>query len=169
MEEVVDIKKIADFFHIEQSDVKLLMSNVDWSDVGNEMDKECIPLCEALNGVRGIVTSESCSGHGKYGMSIYFHATSWKGLFFVTRCIDRRYWQYGHKWTCELCVGDRYEDGLLPTHFYLHSEDVGEEAYKQANDLVQNMNLHLNHKNFKKGYDLTDEDFIYEDKEFMYI
>ena len=138
---------------------KILKSNMLYD---GDMDKECIPLCDAMNAVKGIITSESCCGHGKESFSIYFKVTSFKGLFFITRCIDSRYFKHGCKWTCDLTVGDTIVDGILPTSFYLHSEDVGEEAYKQANDLVKNMNWHLNHKNFMKGFGLDLEDFEWE-------
>jgi len=125
-----------------------------------DMDKECVPLCNALNAVKGIITTDSCCGHDKNPFIIFFKATSFKGLFFVTRCIDRRYWKHGWKWTCELSVGDMIVDGILPTSFVLSSKEVGNEAYKQANDLVENMNHHLNHVAFKKGFGLTFGDFM---------
>ena len=153
------IDDIAEFFNIEPLDVKLLKSDVDWDAVSDEMDKECIPLCDALNAINGIITFESCSGHGKEELSVFFKSTSWKGLFFVTRCIDNRYWEYGDKWTCELIVGDTYRNGILPIHFWLHSEDVGDDAYEQANDLVGNLNFHLNHPAFKSKFELEWEGF----------
>ena len=38
------------------------------------MDKECVKLCEALNGINGIQTIESCCGHGKDSFLIWFEA-----------------------------------------------------------------------------------------------
>ena len=43
----------------------------------------------------------------------------------------------------------------LPIYYGLSSGKIkGEEAYKQAKDLIKNMEYHLNHKNFIKGYDI---------------
>jgi len=52
-----------------------------------DMDKECVPLCNALNAVKGIITTDSCCGHDKNPFIIFFKATSFKGLFFVTRVL----------------------------------------------------------------------------------
>lgn len=40
------------------------------------MDIECIPLCDALNALPGITTTESCCGHGKEPFRIWFRANS---------------------------------------------------------------------------------------------
>ena len=65
----------------------------------------------------------------------------------------RRYWKYGYLWKIELSVGDTMRDGILPTTYLLHSGPiVGEDAYMQAESLIENMNHHLNHVNFLNGY-----------------
>jgi len=123
-----------------------------------EMDPQCIELCDAMNCLPGITTFESCSGHGALAFTIWFKKSyNWdEGLFFLTRCADGRYWKYGHEWRIELSVGDQFEDNHLPVNYALHSDNVrGEEAYEQAKDLVENMNYHLNHKNFIEFYKLT--------------
>jgi hypothetical protein len=120
------------------------------------MDAECVQLCDAMNALPGVETTESCCGHGKSEFHVWFKVTNPRGLFFITRCTDRRYWRYGYKWRIELSVGDRYENGYLPVDYLLTSIGVmGDEAYEQAKDLVRNMNYHLNHKNFCKGYELN--------------
>ena len=132
------------------------------------MHKEAIPICNAMNSLPGIETSESCSGHGKTPFHIWFKVkATTEGLFFLTRCVDRRYWEYGHVWGIELSVGDMYIDNYLPISYLLHSGDViGKEAYKQAESLVDNMNLHINHPNFLSGYELELNHFKleYEDE-----
>lgn len=117
------------------------------------MDKECIPLCNTLNSLKGIETFESCCGHNKEPYRIFFVSKNSNiGLFILTRCINSRYWKFGHLWKIELTVGDTcFKNKYLPIHYYLHSGNiVGENAYLQANDLIENINYHLNHKNFKK-------------------
>ncbi len=83
------------------------------------------------------------------------------GLFLLTRCCDRRYWRYGHLWKIELSVGDIFNDNNLPITYMLHSvKEIGEEAYNQSIDLIDNMNLHLNNPAFMNGYNLKKEIFI---------
>lgn len=129
------------------------------------MDKEIVDLCDAMNALPGIETTDSCCGHSSSPLEIFFKVTSEEGLFFLTRCVDRRYWKYGYLWGIELSVGDRYESGIepRPVAYHLHSGPiVGEEAYEQAKDLVRNMNNHLNIKAFMDGYDLDIKDFDLE-------
>lgn len=145
------------------------------------MDPEVVALCDAMNACPGIVTFESCSGHGKLPFAIYFYATDPVGIFFVTRCADRRYWKYGHRWTIHLSVGDDMAraDGrrsrcrmgidppksgdILPAMYCLESlgwygrrmtRTVGDKAYKQAESLVENMLHHLSLGAFMEGYGL---------------
>jgi len=87
---------------------KRLASNVTYT---GEMDPEVLDLCNALNALPGISTTESCCGHGKEKFSIFFQTygrSQKEGLFFLARCIDRRYWKYGHLWDATLVVGDTY-------------------------------------------------------------
>ena len=155
LEESID--KISKFFDIEKNEVRILKSNMSYDEY---MDEECIPLCNAMNAVKGIITTSSCSGHGTKELDVYFKATSFKGLFFITRCVDRRY--FGHHWNYTVSVGDMIIDGILPTSFNISSKVVGEEAYKESIDLADNMNWHLNHPNFMKGFDLSPDDFEWE-------
>ena len=46
----------------------------------DNMDPECIPICEAMNEIPGIETSESCCGHGRHGFWIFFKAENMQAL-----------------------------------------------------------------------------------------
>ena len=120
------------------------------------MDVEVITLCNAMNSLIGIETFESCCGHSCAPFRIWFKVTDPIGLFFLTRCVNHRYWKYGYLWKIELTVGDiMLKDGLRPTHYVLNSGPiVGEDAFEQAKDLIKNMEHHLNHKAFMEGYKL---------------
>lgn len=151
-------------------------------DYGGKMDPEVVDLCNAMNALPGIRTFESCCGHGKYPFQIWFEVRDPAGLFFLVRCVDRRYWEHGWRWQISLSVGDLMrEDGYRPTHYLLESvvwwdgavrgEDgkiteghggkltVGQEAYDQAQDLIENMNEHLNIERFMSKSNLNVEDF----------
>jgi len=127
------------------------------SDYDGQMDTEVIGLCDAMNSLPGIQTFNSCCGHGFSDFQIFFSVQGTnKGLFFLTRCVNRRYWKYGYLWKIELSVGDSYKDQRLPIDYLLHSGPiVGEDAYKQANSLVENMEYHLNHEDFLELYELN--------------
>lgn len=131
-----------------------------------KFDNELVPICNALNSLPGIRTTECCSGHNIHKPLIFFRVTNPAGIFFLTRCKDRRYWKYGHKWNIELQVGDTYENEL-PTEYLLtpiSKNTKGEKAVKQLNDLVNNMEYHLNHKNFMTGFNLDVSTFITKQK-----
>lgn len=94
---------------------------------------------------------------------IFFDVSSTNntGLFFLTRCCDRRYWRYGHLWKIELSVGDMFNDNNLPITYMLHSGNVVEEESNiQAKNLITNMNWHLNAPTFMNAFNLKKEKFI---------
>jgi hypothetical protein len=128
------------------------------------MDKEVIDLCNVMNSLPGIKTSESCSGHGKTPLNIFFKVTDLEGLFFLMRCIDRRYWKYGNIWKVDISVGDTFNGSYLPIIYLLSSnKSKGEEAYKQSQSLIENLNYYLNHKNFLEYYNINLDKFEYKD------
>lgn len=106
-----------------------------------QMDPECISICNALNSLPEIKTTSSCCGHGEDPFCVFFTAWGWRGLSFLGRCINYSYWQYGFDWDVLLSSTDIKEAGA---NFLLQSTCRGEEAYSQAEDLVRNMNGHLN-------------------------
>jgi hypothetical protein len=126
-----------------------------------KMDGEVLPLCNALNALPFIKTVNSCCGHGSGPLRIFFTVGERKeGLFFLTRCVDCRYWKYGYLWKLELSAGDAWDGKNLPITYVLSSGViVGDLAYEQAQSLIKNMNLHINHKSFMQGYDLELSNF----------
>ena len=52
------------------------------------MDAECVKLCDALNRMPGIMTLESCSGHGERPFYIAFTAASMNALFSIVAKIS---------------------------------------------------------------------------------
>lgn len=118
-------------------------------------------LRHTLDSLPGIETFGGTDYNGVKPIHIWFKVkVGFRGLFFVTRCVDRRYWDYGHRWRLELEVGDAYDDECLPIYYLLHSGDSrGDQAYVECNSLIQNLNKHLNHKAFMKGYNLNVDEF----------
>lgn len=157
--------------------LKLDKKSIDYS----VMDPEVVDLCKVINALPGVITSESCCGHGETPYRIWFKVdgsplsrlnenSCLQGLFFITRCTDRRYWEFGDQWTITLSVGDMYDArGLYPTMFLLESKAVGDEAYTQVKSLIKNMEVHLNHKNFKKGFAIDIGDFKVKEENGNYL
>jgi len=127
------------------------------------MDDEVVKLCRAMNGIKGIKTVCSCCGHGKEPFMIWFHVTDPKGLFFLARCVSDRYWQYGTNWRIEVSAGDSMTNGLPVVYLLTSLHEHGEEAYKQAEDLIENMKYHRNHEAFMEHYGLNKDDIKLEE------
>jgi len=97
----------------------------------NDMDKECIGICNAINLLDGIQTVESCCGHGDSPFMI------WITMDDPTNC-DNNFalllWALDKchsgvpSWRCTAytdCIGDA-------VRYRIESESVGEEAYAEA-------------------------------------
>lgn len=50
------------------------------------MDKECVALCEELNKLPGVETTESCCGHGKHPYMIFFGVLGLSDLPIIAYC-----------------------------------------------------------------------------------
>ena len=128
----------------------------------HRVDEELRRLADTLNALPGIDLSID-GGQIAFistGVGVWFKVDTFTniGLFFLTRCCDRRYWIYGDKWRLEISVGDLYRNKKLPICYYLHSLDKT-NIMEQVNSLIDNMNHHLHHKNFMEGYELNIDDF----------
>ncbi len=95
------------------------------------------------------------------GVFLFFHSHQLdpEGLFFLTRCLDRRYFQHGHKWTIQLSVGDmKYDNGDRPIAYQIFRPfldgDTEEVILSECLDLVENLAYHFNHEGFMTGYDM---------------
>jgi len=125
------------------------------------MDNEVIKLCEVINSMPGLETIESCCGHGKNVFKIFFKINpdpTNEGLFFLTRCIDNRYWKYGDNWNIILTISDAFKNNL-PILGILESTTMGKESYDEAEDLIENIKHHFNHSNFMKNYNIDSKRF----------
>ena len=105
------------------------------------------------------------------GILIFLHVEecTQEGLFFLTRCMDRRYWEHGNKWRIELEVGDvEHLNGDRPINYNLfralQEGDNEQIIIDECKSLFDNMMDHFNHDNFmthfnmdRKEYHLVDE------------
>lgn len=49
----------------------------------DDIDKECVVLCDALNSIPGVTTRESCCGHGRKPYRVWFQAENLHSLSLV--------------------------------------------------------------------------------------
>lgn len=111
---------------------------------------------------------------GWNGVLIFFHIEecTQEGLFFLTRCLDARYWQHGHKWRIELSVGDvEYLNGDRPIVYQifrpLQDDDCEKDIIDESKSLFDNMMYHFNHDNFMTGYSMDRKEYhLIEEKAF---
>lgn len=101
------------------------------------MDKECISLCDAINAIPGLVTTESCCGHGGDKFRIFFNVHVIGNLSIL---LFHTYFRHcGCYWDC---TAESY-DIDRPVSFQLKSRDVGEKAYYEANIIANKIREYL--------------------------
>lgn len=80
------------------------------------MDKECIPVCDALNELPDVRTFESCCGHLKRRYVVYLYTDNPYSMAVIARAFDRRYLPTKIRWettietidverTSQFCIG----------------------------------------------------------------
>lgn len=97
----------------------------------NDMDPECIALCEAMNKVTGITTEGSCCGHGERPYAIYFRVRRLAQLPRLLYWFDACHCGY-YGWECRV----RTDCAMSPVYFYVEGP-VGEKAYAEALDIAK--------------------------------
>lgn len=108
------------------------------------MDPLCILLCDVLNSVSGIKTTESCCGHGKTPYRIWFKClkNDSYGLSLITRAIDRRYSNTNLMWTIRMETVDTIDPGYMSASFLLESDRpylTEDEINQDINQIIDNI------------------------------
>lgn len=101
------------------------------------MDKECIPICDALNSIPDVHTVESCCGHCKDRFIIFFTCNNSHSLAIIARVFDRRYSGTSQPWLVELQTKD---SGAYD--YFIHSAtkyDSEEVMVKDVNQIIENI------------------------------
>lgn len=98
------------------------------------MDPECIPLCDAINRIPGVRTTESCCGHGTDTFRVWFQPKDQRTVSILLYYIDPCH--VGFRWDCNV-----YTDcAMQPARYYIESQAQGETAYEQANAITEEIN-----------------------------
>lgn len=101
------------------------------------MDKECIQICDALNSISDVRTTESCCGHCKDRFMVFFTCDNPHSLAIIARVFDRRYIGTSQPWYIELQTKD---SGAYD--YFIHSEtkyDSEEVMMKDINQIIENI------------------------------
>jgi len=130
-----------------------------------ELYKQLQKTIEALPGIE-VTGSNLSHSFSKIksrwsGPYIFFHCSERdaEGLFFLTRSLDSRYWEFGHLWRIELSCGDQiHTNGDRPITYNifrpLTENETEEDINKEIESLINNMHYHFHHDNFMTGYNM---------------
>src|SRR5437867_4299076 len=101
-----------------------------------KMDKEIIPLCDAINTLPGLETVQSCYGHEKFPMRIFF-AFKGKSMNRSLESLGMLHYSIRHydnkdchlkRWRIEA----QSDCAAMPAYFMIESITTGIEAYKDS-------------------------------------
>jgi len=109
------------------------------------MDKECVKICNALNRLPSVRTTDSCCGHGKHNFCIWFYASDIRVLNALGRLMSHNYapycWykdktgKYRENWKITLDVCDTM-DFKKEVLFCLMGNKNNPNMYKEADDMA---------------------------------
>jgi hypothetical protein len=130
-----------------------------------ELYKQLTDTIQALPGIEvsGSNLSNSFdkikSNWGGHCIFFYSNEKDAEGLFFLTRCIDTRYWEFGHLWRIEITCSDQiHSNGDRPITYNIFRPFSGieteQEIDKEIESLINNMHYHFHHDNFMTGYNM---------------
>ena len=97
-----------------------------------KMDKECIPLCDALNSLPDVETTESCCGHCKDRFRIFFKCKNPYSLSVIARVFNRRYSGTKLQWIIEV---ETHDNGDY--NYFVHSVEAYENITMMKKDISQ--------------------------------
>jgi hypothetical protein len=101
------------------------------------MDKECIHICDALNSIPNVQTTESCCGHCRDRFMVFFTCDNPHSLAIIARVFDRRYISTSQPWYIELQTKDSGD-----YDYFIHSEtkyDSEITMMKDVNQIIENI------------------------------
>lgn len=130
---------------------------------------ELLETINALPGIYDVSSTPLYEPNGGWSESfiIFFEVNSNDntGLFFLTRCLDRRYFIHGNDWTLILEVGYKMRDDNLPIIYMIERKNFKNvNIESEIKELINNMNRHLNNKAFMDLYGLDINTFSVFDK-----
>ena len=101
----------------------------------DDIDNECIALCDMLNRIPGVATSESCCGHREMPYRIWFRCYDVSIIARLARCTDRNY--SDGLWEVSAENADREPVGFFCLRSKLPLSGI--ELTNSSNDLIDNI------------------------------
>lgn len=98
------------------------------------MDKECIPICDALNELPGVTTFESCCGHLQRQYVVYLYTDNPYSMAVIARALDRRYLPAKSTWKVTIETIDVERTPQFCIGIY------SEEPFKDYDTMMQDVN-----------------------------
>jgi hypothetical protein len=96
------------------------------------------------------------------GLCLFFYSDEkdTEGLFFLTRSMDTRYWEFGNLWRIEITCGDQiHPNGDKPITYNIYrpftENETEEDIDKEIESLIDNMKYHFEHDGFMTGYNMN--------------
>ena len=117
---------------IEIKQTKENMKENEENKYDRKMDKECIPLCDALNSLPDVETTESCCGHCKDRFRIFFKCKNPYSLSVIARVFNRRYSGTKLQWIIEV---ETHDNGGYD--YFVHSVEAYENNTMMEKDISQ--------------------------------
>lgn len=127
--------------YIPLIDKVLLKDNV--PALPDDMDQECVDLCNTLNTLPGVSTFESCCGHLKYRYSIWFFCDSIDSLSRLGKVTERNY--SDGNWEVVVDSTDTHPYGV----FWLRSKEPftsSDDMNASMTKLIENINYWFDDK-----------------------
>ena len=117
------------------------------TEVPKDLDPACRSLFVAMNQLPGIITSNSCCGHGKSSFHMWFSMdTNQIGAHVMSRCLSGRYYNYfpGEQ-RADPCWRAYLGDTDTGICFLLEGKPMPEDddTYEPAEKLAANIMVHV--------------------------
>jgi len=122
------------------------------------MDLECIELCDAINEMKGLRTTYSCSGHDRDCMYVFIRFERIDDLSPLVFLLGYKVKSFGVESRWQIKLTNRTENS--PVAFLLYSESRGEQAYNESKIIANVIREWLKpvgvNKEFDEKYNLTE-------------
>ena len=125
-EKIKKVKELVSSGLISQDQAQMIFPEFIYDD---QMDKECIELCNSLNTLPGLRTFESCCGHLKDQYSVWFFCDNIDTISRLGRCVERNY--SDGKWEIVVDSSDTNPKGV----FWLRSKEPFDNYFNMNRSL----------------------------------
>ena len=102
----------------------------------NDIDKQCIDICNILNRLPETETYESCAGHSKHPFWVFFRCRSINTLSRLGRAISKNYSDGNWEIVIDSCDGDPYGCFWLRSKTILKDDELNESIKRLCENIL---------------------------------